>query len=640
MRPLIERPSQPVRRGHLRIVAPWPDADSGPDTASLEGAADAPTCELTIGELAIDEAASASPAAQESSLSLTQEPVKSEPTRPASAATREIGTGSVLRGRYVLGNSLGAGGTSTVFQAQDRLRAPEFFEGGVLAIKVLRPELRTDAAVVRRMTREFRHMQRLMHANIARVYDLDCDDGAWFMTMELLQGQTVRRWLNEGAGVHDPMQIVLGCCDALMHAHELGVMHGDLKPGNVFVSANGSVKLFDFGSAPSRSETAVDCGAALTMAATPSYASPQILKGNVAELRDDVFSLACLAYEILGRGKHPFERKSSLEARDANLRPAYVPSITPRIFDVICRGLSWERAQRPSDAREFLHALLACDLSKETGKTRAHAPARAASAMVAAAPAAADAKPVPAEVEATETRSRATRSFARPFTSFNSNLFRTLIERGHALQLGPSRRKLLAGLAGLAAVAILAASYEPQQVAAVSAPSLEPEIAAIVLPPAAIVRREFVEPAATFVAQLIPASPAPRPAAAGSISFKSSAVHVSAQQSLAVITLERLESTAGRASVVFSTVGESAQPGVDYESVDSQVVRFNEGQRVRSLFIPLLSKGKADELLRPRTFNVRLEAAPGSPTLGPIKQVKVTILPTDPPPLERLAGAS
>jgi serine/threonine protein kinase len=286
------------------------------------------------------------------------------------APVREITTGTILRSRHVLGRVLGRGGNSTVFEAQDLHRSSgEETGAGRIALKLLLPELRTNPHALTRMKREFRQMQCLTHPGIARVFDLDCEGDDWFMTMELVAGQTVNAWMRENASGQDAMRVIGACCDALAHAHDLKILHGDLKPSNVLVAADHSIKIIDFGSASSPGALALH-GSDLSLAATPSYASPQVLAGDAAEPRDDIFSLACLSYAILSRGAHPFARKSSLDAFQAQLRPAYVAGIPPRLFEVIVRGLSWEREQRPASVREFLHALISSDLSRSSALTR------------------------------------------------------------------------------------------------------------------------------------------------------------------------------------------------------------------------------------------------------------------------------
>jgi hypothetical protein len=280
---------------------------------------------------------------------------------PASPTAAEVQVGVTLRKRYVLHRLIGTGGTCRVFLAEDlhRRLAPEA-AGELIALKVLRPGLGHSEYSLQRLRREFSQMQQLTHGSITRVFDLDCDGDTWFMTMELVDGPNALTWMNGDYSSAEALRVILACCDAMDHAHRKGIVHGDLKPGNVLVLADASVKLIDFGSV-------AECTESLETAkleATPQYASPAVLAGNMAEVRDDVFSLGCLAYMILARGQHPFDRKPSSEAASAQLRAPYIPGIALRMFEVVARALAWDPAQRHGSVRELQHALLASELPR------------------------------------------------------------------------------------------------------------------------------------------------------------------------------------------------------------------------------------------------------------------------------------
>lgn len=286
---------------------------------------------------------------------------------------REMTTGSVLCHRYLLGRSLGTGGGALIFQAEDRRRIGAEDFGNKIAIKVLRPEMRHNSHALTRLKREYRQMQRMKHPGIARVFELARDEDIWFMTMELIDGQTINQWLRSSTTKSAALQLISACSEALSYAHECGIVHGDLKPSNVLVLPDGNVKLVDFGSAAERDATTGEVDKDRSFAATPPYASPQILAGEIADPRDDVFSLACLAYAVLTHGEHPFERKSSAEAQQLHMKPAYSKQLSPRQFDVIVRALAWEREARPASVRDFLDALLASNPRREATSRDTHA---------------------------------------------------------------------------------------------------------------------------------------------------------------------------------------------------------------------------------------------------------------------------
>ncbi len=279
---------------------------------------------------------------------------------PLSQDIRVIEAGTILSRRYLIEREIGSGGMSTVFSALDRHRMQgDAAADAKVAVKVLNRVFRNDRNRIDRLTREFRYMQRLTHRGILRVFDLDCDDDTWFITMELLQGQSLVQYMHR----HDPnrlptdeaLRLLTECTEALVYAHDHGVIHGDLKPGNIFVDEMGTARLLDFGSVSERGETA---DAAHDRFLTPAYASPQMLEQQPADPRDDLFSLGCVAFELF-TGAHPFKSLSSLDARKDGLRPMWVPSIPARHFGVLARMLSWERDTRPANGQEFLDSLTA-----------------------------------------------------------------------------------------------------------------------------------------------------------------------------------------------------------------------------------------------------------------------------------------
>lgn len=265
-----------------------------------------------------------------------------------------IGPGTVLGGRYLLGKVLGAGGMCTVFEGLDRQMASRGVAGAI-AIKVINPEFRGDAASALALQREFECMMKLQHPGMIRVFDLSNAHGAGFLTMELLSGETLAWRLRAHLASPESLHILLQCAQALAYAHEQGVVHGDLKPGNIFLTSEG-VRLLDFGSAWRRHESVRRDRAS----ATPAYASPQVLQGGTAEPSDDLFSLGCVAYELF-TGQHPFDGWSSLEAQKSKLRPVWLPSMPARYFASIARMLAWERADRPHSVQEFLASLADAD---------------------------------------------------------------------------------------------------------------------------------------------------------------------------------------------------------------------------------------------------------------------------------------
>jgi tRNA A-37 threonylcarbamoyl transferase component Bud32 len=279
---------------------------------------------------------------------------------PPAPAPAELKAGLVLRGRYILEDPLGAGGTAIVYSARDLRRGGAMQGEDRVAIKFLRPENRNRLEAIERLRREFHYAQMLSHPNIARVFDLDCDAGLWFLTLELLEGETLAGLLKRQSEPLEPrraLDILRACGEALAFAHDRGVVHGDFKPGNIFVSGNGHVRVLDFGAATATWQS----GPVRAATATPRYASPQALSGDRPERRDDIFSFGCVAYELLN-GCHPFGRRSSLEARVAHAELARAWNLSTRQWHALESALSWERDQRPVSLRSLVTDLTSSEV--------------------------------------------------------------------------------------------------------------------------------------------------------------------------------------------------------------------------------------------------------------------------------------
>lgn len=516
--------------------------------------------------------------------------------------------GSVLRSRYVLESVIGRGGSSIVFRATDLHRVmPRETDGGVVAVKLLQPQLRDDPQALLRLRREFRQTQRLSHAGIVRAYDLDCDEHEWFMTMELLPGCTVREWMERPHASFAAMRVIGDCCDALEHAHSMGVVHGDLKPTNLFVTDDGAAKLIDFGSAAS-SGSHPGMTSDVMPAATALYASPQVLAGQAAEPRDDIFSLACLSYGLLSGGRHPFGRRPSLEDGRAKVAPTYLREIPPAVFEIIERGLAVERERRPASARafkeEFLGAFaLASHADQEGDSSRISAHELRLPALL----------PSTSAIAANSGIDRVYRRFA-PFVSAGM-LVMVLIAAVAMTRPG--------------APGHLAHAVEPQSAQAASADAIEatePSSESGREPASAPVNSTDRTAADRDQPARDPASRTTRPP--GVISFDTAAIHVSARQPLVAVPVKRLRTTRGSGKFAWRVENGSARAGVDFQRVGPAVDHFIDGQTVRTLFVPLISAQGSTVAQHARSFSVELEPVAGGAQLGSIRRVTITI---DPP---------
>jgi TolB-like protein/Flp pilus assembly protein TadD/predicted Ser/Thr protein kinase len=266
-----------------------------------------------------------------------------------------IATGQLLGGRYRLERKLGEGGMGVVYLASD-----QEVEGEIFAIKVLTPEIRERPDALELLREEVRKTRTLAHPNIVGVYSLNVDRTGVFILMEYLEGKTLQALLDEdfGRGMRFdrawPLIEDLGA--ALAYAHDHSVIHGDLKPANVFVTTSGRAKLLDFGIARAARGSRWGKDAAALGALTPAYASCEMLEYLPPDTRDDIYALACIIYEMLS-GKHPFDRHNAVEARDAGEKPLPITALTARQNAALAQGLAFERAVRTATVEALLAGL-------------------------------------------------------------------------------------------------------------------------------------------------------------------------------------------------------------------------------------------------------------------------------------------
>ena len=264
------------------------------------------------------------------------------------------GVGDTLNGRFVLEECIGFGGMGTVYKALDLRKLEASDRNPYIAIKVLNVQFRGHPKSLIALQREAKKAQALAHPNIVRVYDFDRDGPMVYLTMEYLTGGPLSRRLRApgfgGVPFAEALHIVAGITKALSYAHERGFVHCDLKPANVFLTDNGDVKVIDFGIArvfhkPEEvvEATVFDPGSLGAM--TPAYASPEMLEHREPDPRDDVYALACIAYELL-TGRHPFDRVPATQARNSGLKPQRPQNLGNGPWKALRHALAFEREDR------------------------------------------------------------------------------------------------------------------------------------------------------------------------------------------------------------------------------------------------------------------------------------------------------
>jgi formylglycine-generating enzyme len=265
-----------------------------------------------------------------------------------------LDAGALLASRYRLLEVIGEGGMSRVYKAEDQAA-----DRAVIAVKVLTRPFTESAGRFAALGTQVHRWRRLLHPNIVRVFDCGRDGSIAFITMEYIPGASTYAKLHERpVGSPVPLDgaaargIIAAAAQALDYAHANGVVHGDLKPGNVMVTPDGVTKVIDFGLTRWLARPgAPDLATTGAFAATAHYASPQLLAGEEPSASDDVFGLACVAYELL-TGVHPFD--GEIGARTLQLPPPQRPGITPSEYAALSRALESERERRTPTIRQFL----------------------------------------------------------------------------------------------------------------------------------------------------------------------------------------------------------------------------------------------------------------------------------------------
>lgn len=256
-------------------------------------------------------------------------------------------------GRYRVEQELGRGGMAKVYRGQDTVL------GRTVAIKILAPQFADDQDFVHRFRREAQAAARISNHNLVSVFDTGSDDGVHFIVMEYVDGRTLADLIAGGGRIlpDRAIEIAIDVCHALEAAHAQGVIHRDIKPGNIMLDENGRVKVTDFGIARviSTSETIAQTAAVL---GTASYLSPEQAQGQPVDGRSDLYSLGCVLFEMV-TGRAPFLGDSPVAVASKHVLeqptpPSRLnPDVSPDLDAVILRALAKNPANRYQTAEEF-----------------------------------------------------------------------------------------------------------------------------------------------------------------------------------------------------------------------------------------------------------------------------------------------
>jgi len=272
----------------------------------------------------------------------------------------------VLSDRYEVGELIGRGGMASVYRGRDLTLGRE------VAIKILESDLAADATFRTRFRLEAQAASRMSHPTIVRVYDAGEDtetdaDGNTravpYIVMELVSGQTLKDIIAAGpVTIDDAIRYTDGILEALEYSHRAGVVHRDIKPGNVMVTSAGQVKVMDFGIARAVSDSSSTVAETTAILGTAAYFSPEQAKGEPVDSRADVYSAGVVLYELL-TGRPPFRGESPVavayqHVSETPLAPSELVETVPRSLDAVAlRALAKDPFQRYQDAASFRAAL-------------------------------------------------------------------------------------------------------------------------------------------------------------------------------------------------------------------------------------------------------------------------------------------
>jgi hypothetical protein len=497
-----------------------------------------------------------------------------DPVSPA-----EIKPGDLLLQRYRIDARLGSGGMGTVYKALDRVRSEHAHMDGAVALKIVHAGPDKPASVLDKLRHEFYCAQALSHPSIVKVYELEGSDDMAFFTMELLDGEPLSELMKRSPrGMPRPQAwgIIREIGEGLAHAHSRHVVHAGLKPQNVMVLKDGGLRILDFGTA-SLAESG-DGAAALT----PDYASCQLLEGAEPDVRDDIFALACLAYELL-TGQHPFQRRRAPEARDAGMTPKEPHNLSQGQWQALQRGLAWDAEQRPGSVREWLNDLVLSSAPRWKGLSDV-------------------------DGGAAESGKAGLRSYRWVWAA--------------ALLMA----------VGLAWAVFHATSFKPV-VAATGAAVSQPENAPVELPSEQDLKDQ--EAKMTDVdPQAAPAAPAPvvhrvaPPKPAGpvieKIGFSERSMNVDPGAKFAEIHVFRSAAQGAKTSFVWWTEAGSANPDVDFVAQGHTTAYFPAHDHMTTLFVKLVPHSKHK---KPRVFYLNLAEASEGAAIGSTSRIAITLLP-------------
>jgi serine/threonine protein kinase len=501
---------------------------------------------------------------------------------------------------------------------------------------------------------------------VINVYDIDHEGEASFYTMELLDGARLSEVLQPGGAWPLPhaLAVIRDIGAAVAHAHSRGIVHGDLKPQNVFIMHDGQVRVLDFGGTVaaepwignptampefSSAQARIQAhrldepyGLGPFLAATPAYASCEQLEGQPADPRDDLYALACIAYQLLA-GRHPFDGRSSLQARALRLRPTRPRALRADAWRALRQALAFDRAQRSFEIDAWLRDL---GVAQAIEHLPPHWPQRAS--MVKERPVvrlAATAAVLLIGVAAIgwllqqQGALDVTGLMNAPRDTLRAAWQQIQARSSNALGLNPPATAIpnepLGGPASQAPPPAPApnpppttnapAALQPQNGSGAQASAAAPATSSASSIAGATGNAASAPTGAdTTSAPIMPMSSVP--AAAAGVTFSATRYDVSGHAPAARIVIRRVGNTSDDVPFVWWTEADSAKPDVDYAPLGRRVELIPKGKHNVTIFVPIISNPLRQQ---PTQFYVALGELPDSGEVrAPSERATVMIAPT------------